>query len=141
MAAAPRAHRPSHAYRMFSEKTRPINAADSVGPEREISGHAAYAAQTDEQAGKAARVISIMAPIHKPHCEGNEAANKKGGRPRSRVQKFHSICESSVSESRHEIASNGENDLKVDGRNPQRKAELGGPFGVRARVLPSSSSA
>ena len=39
-------------------------------------------AQTDEQAGKAARVISIMAPIHKPHCEGNEAANKKGGRPR-----------------------------------------------------------
>ena len=89
-----------HMYRMFSEKTRPINAADGVGPQREISGHAAYAAQTDEQAGKAARVISIIAPIHKPHCEGNEdaAANTKEGRPHEKPSAKISLdfCESSV---------------------------------------------
>ena len=85
---------------------------DKRGPERD------FGIGTDKQA----RVISIMARIHKPHCEGNEDDDDRAdSRPKCRVQKFRSICESSVSQSvsqtgqlQNEIASNRENDLKVE---------------------------
>ena len=120
---------------MFSEKTRPINAAD-FGTRR----------RTDRRARREGRRQHVLFQLWRPFTSPivretrtprREHQGRKAARAGSRVQKFRSICESSVSQSRHEIASNGENDLKVDdGRNPQRKAERGGAFGVRVRARP-----
>ena len=113
---------------MFSEKTRPINA-------RPISGHAA--AQTDRRArreGGQHVLFQLWRPFTSPIVRETRTKAAREAECKN-FALFVSLP------SRHEIASNGENDLKVDGRNPQRKAERGGAFGAREPVLASSSSA
>ena len=109
---------------MFSEKTRPINAAAVAHRGRDFG--------TDRHT---ARVISIMARIHKPHCEGNEDdGGEEAEMPSAKISFYLRVFSQSVrciAQLAVKIASNRENDLKVEWTPLaiSRKAELGGPFG------------
>ena len=95
---------------MFSEKTRPINAAAAVAHRGRDFG-------TDRHT---ARVISIMARIHKPHCEGNEDddGGEEAEMPSAKISFYLRVftlqsvrC---IGQLAVKIASNRENDLKVE---------------------------